>query len=105
MILEQISGFIGCVANLATSIAVVIAARACQLQLKQIKLDSYIRCSERSASFADTLRSEVFPRLRILDYISRGMPAIRKGKKKPDGGKLGFLRRKRVNQFIRCIMR
>lgn len=81
MTLEQISGFIGCVANLATSIAVVIAARACQLQLKQIKLDSYIRCSEWSASFANTLRLEVLPRLRILDYISMACPQYVKVKR------------------------
>lgn len=81
MTLEQIYGFIGCVANLATSIAVVIAARACQLQLKQIKLDSYIRCSEWSASFANTLRLVVLPRLRILDYISMACPQYVKVKR------------------------
>lgn len=81
MTLEQISGLIGFVANFATLIAVVIAACACSLQLKQIKLDSYIRCSEWSASFADTLRLEVFPRLRILDYISRACPQYVKVKR------------------------
>ena len=81
MTLEDIYGFIGCLANFATSIAVAIAAVACYLQLKQIKLDSYIRCSEWSASFADTLRLEVFPRLRILDYISRACPQYVKVKR------------------------
>lgn len=81
MTLEDIYGLIGCLANFATSIAVAIAAVACYLQLKQIKLDSYIRCSEWSASFADTLRLEVFPRLRILDYISRACPQYVKVKR------------------------
>lgn len=74
MTLEDIYGLIGCLANFATFIAVAIAAAACHLQLKQIRLDSYIRCSEWSVSFADTLRLEVFPRLRILVYITRACP-------------------------------
>lgn len=81
MTLEDIYGLIGCLANIATFIAVAIAADACYLQLKQIKLDSYIRCSEWSASFADTLRLEVFPRSRILDYISSTCPQYRKVKR------------------------
>lgn len=59
MTLEDLYGLIGCVANISTLIAVAIAAHACRLQLKQIRLDSYIRCSEWSVSFADTLRLEV----------------------------------------------
>lgn len=74
MTLDVIYGSVGCVANIATLIAVLIAAHACRLQLKQIRLDSYIRCSEWSVSFADTLRLEVFPRLRILNYISMACP-------------------------------
>lgn len=74
MTLDTIYGSIGCAANVATLVAVLIAAHACRLQLKQIRLDSYIRCSEWSVSFADTLRLEVFPRLRILVYITRACP-------------------------------
>lgn len=74
MTLDVLYGPIGCAANVATLIAVLIAAHACRLQLKQIRLDSYIRCSEWSVSFADTLRLEVFPRLRILVYITRACP-------------------------------
>lgn len=81
MTLEDIYGLIGCLANFATFIAVAIAAAACYLQLKQIRLDSYIRCSEWSVSFADTLRLEVFPRLRILVYITRACPLYGKVKR------------------------
>lgn len=81
MTLEKIYGLIEFVANFATLLAVLIAAHACRLQLKQIRLDSYIRYSEWSASFADTLRLEVFPRLRILDYISRECPQYVKVKR------------------------
>lgn len=70
MTLQGMYELIGCIADLFTLIAVAIAAHACSLQPKQIRLDSYIRCSEWSVSFADTLRLEVFPRLRILEYIS-----------------------------------
>lgn len=81
MTLEDLYGLIGCVANISTLIAVAIAAHACRLQLKQIRLDSYIRCSEWSVSFADTLRLEVFPRLRILDYLSSACPLYGKVKR------------------------
>lgn len=81
MTLEDIYGLIGCLANFATFIAVAIAAAACYLQLKPIRLDSYIRCSEWSVSFADTLRLEVFPRLRILGYITRACPLYGKVKR------------------------
>lgn len=81
MTLDVIYGLIGCAANVATLITVLIAAHACYLQLKQIRLDSYIRCSEWSVSFADTLRIEVFPRLRILAYISRACPQYGKVKR------------------------
>lgn len=74
MTLDVIYGLIGCAADIATLIAVLIAAHACYLQLKQIRLDGYIRCSEWSVSFADTLRLEVFPRLRMLDYFSSACP-------------------------------
>ena len=74
MTLDVIFGLIGCAANVATLITVLIAAHACYLQLKQIRLDGYIRCSEWSVSFADTLRLEVFPRSRILEYISKACP-------------------------------
>lgn len=52
MTLQEIYGLIGCAADFVTLIAVLIAAHACYLQLKQIRLDSYIRCSEWSVSFA-----------------------------------------------------
>lgn len=81
MTLDVIYGLIGCAANVATSITVLIAAHACYLQLKQIRLDGYIRCSEWSVSFADTLRLEVFPRLRILQYISMVCPQYGKVKR------------------------
>lgn len=81
MTLQEIYGLIECAANVATMVAVFIAASACSLQLKQIRLDSYIRCSEWSVSFADTLRLEVFPRLRILDYLSSACPLYGKVKR------------------------
>lgn len=81
MTLQEIYGLIGCAADFVTLIAVLIAAHACYLQLKQIRLDSYIRCSEWSVSFADTLRLEVFPRLRILDYLSSACPLYGKVKR------------------------
>ena len=81
MTLQEIYGLIDCAANVATMVAVFIAASACSLQLKQIRLDSYIRCSEWSVSFADTLRLEVFPRLRILDYLSSACPLYGKVKR------------------------
>lgn len=96
MTLEQIYGFIGFGANFATLIAVIIAACACSLQLKQIKLDSYIRYSEWSASFADTLRLEVFPRLRILDYISSACPQYVKVKRSLTVASLASLEEKEL---------
>lgn len=81
MTVQGIYEIIGCVADLFTFIAVAIAAHACRLQFKQIKLDSYIRCSEWSVSFADALRLEVFPRLRLLNYISGACPLYGKVKR------------------------
>lgn len=82
MTLQGMYELIGCIADLFTLLAVLIAAHACRLQLKQIRLDSYIRCSEWSVSFADTLRLQVFPRLRILDYLSSACPLYGKVKRR-----------------------
>lgn len=81
MTVQGIYEIIGCMADLFTLLAVAIAAHACRLQFKQIKLDSYIRCSEWSVSFADALRLEVFPRLKILHYISMVCPQYGKVKR------------------------
>lgn len=98
MTLQEIYGLIGCAANVATMIAVFIAASACSLQVKQIRLDSYIRCSEWSASFADTLRLEVFPRLRILVYITRACPLYGKVKRSLSAASLAsFEERELIN--------